>query len=681
MKRRSWLVAVSLLVLFLALSVRLLLDIDTQVNLLPDQVTALSEMRTKYLEIVSFGNYLLILPVLGGLALVSGISGFSYIHFREKLDFFHSLPVKRKRWFRVQYLAGVLITAVPYLLCVMLCALIGNVFGLARAGDMGRILEAYVVHMLYYLVIYSIAVLASILTGKLIVSVLAFGVLMCLGPVYMLLMVELASAFFSTYCGQSGWGELWWNFLSPSGLCVDIEYKMQLYQTGAGFPGLPILLLFLLIILLIGVDMVVFQKRRTEMAGNSVAFPCLEKPLKFLLTVPAAMGTGLFMADLAKQNSDIWFFGGIIFCAVLFSGLVEFIYHTDIREVFKPKLQLGIILAVSLLIGSAFRFDWLGYDEYLPEMDEIEGMAVYQSSLHCRGNYEDGEITWDERVRDTLKRSTLTDFEPIYELAENGVENAVNQKNRGTRISVRYQLKNGKEVFRNYRVDSEIYEACQQRLFENPDYLKNLYAIYRAPEEGYYALEVSNLYGYSGTIRLSRSQREKLMDAYKEELMHVTYEQMTGDDLIAQLAFYYGDDDNYSIDGEYPVLKSFTKTIDMLEELGVTIPERIQVEDVVSVEVYGIARAVSYSDSDGNGVIMEETSSGNKLFTDPKDIQEIVECLNLSDSTMLRYSSYADGLEDGYYSIYLSYADSQQFVSFYLGCDEAPECIQEAFCS
>ena len=47
--------------------------------------------------------------------LICGLSGFSYLNSRSKVDFYHSLPVKREKLFIANYINGILILAVPYL--------------------------------------------------------------------------------------------------------------------------------------------------------------------------------------------------------------------------------------------------------------------------------------------------------------------------------------------------------------------------------------------------------------------------------------------------------------------------------------------------------------------------------------------------------------------------------------
>ena len=108
---------------------------------------------------------------------------------------------------------------------------------------------------------------------------------------------------------------------------------------------------------------------------------------------------------------------------------------------------------------------------------------------------------------------------------------------------------------------------------------------------------------------MSVSQRRALMAAYKQELRTVDYDQITGEDLQAQISFYCSSGEYYSADDNYPVLKSFKKTIAVLEEMGLEIPQKLNADDISSVEVYGLVKSTAYENEDGSSYV-EETTSG-----------------------------------------------------------------------
>ena len=113
--------------------------------------------------------------------------------------------------------------------------------------------------------------------------------------------------------------------------------------------------------------------------------------------------------------------------------------------------------------------------------------------------------------------------------------------------------------------------------------------------------------------------------------------------------------------------------------MGLEIPQKLNADDISSVEVYGLVKSTAYENEDGSSYV-EETTSGNKLFTDKEDIRSIVEALHYADSTFASYGQFIGGYDSDYYSIYVSYKNySRQFVSFYAKKEDVPECVVKAF--
>ena len=79
---------------------------------------------------LSFENGMMVL-VMAVAGLVCGLSGFSYLNSRSKVDFYHSLPVRREMFFAVNFVDGIVILALPYAISLALGVVlaIGNVFG------------------------------------------------------------------------------------------------------------------------------------------------------------------------------------------------------------------------------------------------------------------------------------------------------------------------------------------------------------------------------------------------------------------------------------------------------------------------------------------------------------------------------------------------------------------------
>lgn len=129
LKRRSWLVALVWVACFILQPMVQMLRLESVMSAVNGGYMEKAYAINTYRSYVGFENEGLALFVILT-AVVVGASGFAFLHSRVKLDFFHSLPVTRKKFFFVQYLSGILMFVVPYTVCSLICMLIGMANGL-----------------------------------------------------------------------------------------------------------------------------------------------------------------------------------------------------------------------------------------------------------------------------------------------------------------------------------------------------------------------------------------------------------------------------------------------------------------------------------------------------------------------------------------------------------------------
>ena len=105
------------------------------------------------------------LLVAGLAALFNGISQFWYLYSPRKIDFYHSLPVKRNRWFWYKTLQSLLYYILPYLVMEFFAICIGAMRGFFSLHLMKLAFLLLIFHLLLYLLFYFTVVLVIALTG------------------------------------------------------------------------------------------------------------------------------------------------------------------------------------------------------------------------------------------------------------------------------------------------------------------------------------------------------------------------------------------------------------------------------------------------------------------------------------------------------------------------------------
>ena len=140
--------------------------------------------------------------VIGGAAIVLGLTGFMYLHSKKQVDFYQSLPVKRELLFCVKYLDSFLVILSMYLLNLLFAIGVFAVGGVPVSIFIGGSLITMLIHMTGFLMIYGVMVLAVLLTGNFFISILGAGVLYGYVPAAAVLMQGLMYLFFVTVDGR-----------------------------------------------------------------------------------------------------------------------------------------------------------------------------------------------------------------------------------------------------------------------------------------------------------------------------------------------------------------------------------------------------------------------------------------------------------------------------------------------
>lgn len=220
--------------------------------------------------------------------------------------------------------------------------------------------------------------------------------------------------------------------------------------------------LTLLAVLLI-LSVLLYQKRPSEAAGNALAYPGTAPFIKVMISIPTALFLGLLIGSMYSVSTK-WIILVSLLSVILLCALIEFIYHLDLRRLFAGKYSSLLSFLGVAGILCILQFDLFGYDTWLPKESSLESMALDISQVNGYFCYPDRIVynTMDASNPDFLEDEDIqiSDFSPIYELAQKGVENHRTglDKNAGddcVNISIRYNKKSGKSVYRRYVVREE----------------------------------------------------------------------------------------------------------------------------------------------------------------------------------------------------------------------------------
>lgn len=527
--------------------------------------------------------WLVLVTIVG--ALICAVAGFGYLFSKKKVDFFHSLPVKRETLFAVRYINGVLIYLVPYLVMVLvsfvIIALSGNFAGVVLTVTA----KGLVVHLLGYLTIYTVLVLCVTFVGNIVVFFAVSGWTFGITFVTVMIYSWFEEQFFDTF---SYMGDVYTErihalrFLCPGYFYVKaVEHatvSMLLQQ-----------LAFTAVVAVI--TLWVYWGRSSEGAGKAIAFPILKPIIRLSVEFLAGALIGMLFFEMADTSRSFpgWMLFGVVLGVVLSHMLIQSIFYFDVRKCFAEKWSMVACVVVTAVFALVMRYDTFGYDMYLPKEGKLESVAIDLNSLDNRRDsyYFDGEkIVWFDEVA----KMELTDISSVYPYLEVLVEDSALYAERldsamaysysdFLSVEVAYRLKNGKTVQRRYRVNG-IREELFAPVFESAEYKEVHYGdIYTIPTK--YIKSVSAGCAMNTCVmELNQAEKEELMTLLIRELSAMTLAEKLHTKPVAILDLtvgpisveagygtYYADDWNiYS--NELPIYASYTETLRFLSDRG-----------------------------------------------------------------------------------------------------------------
>lgn len=615
-KRRLWVWAVSVLVFvvlfptFTALMVDRIVSRAEWFSEIYDEKLVQQIIHEKLIFSMcrTLGFSALIKVMTTGIALISAIQGFSYLYSRKKIDFYMGMPVKRKKRFLHIWLNGILIYVIPYLLGLFISILIAANSGGVDRRVIYEAFTAFYTHILFYLSVYHMAILAVMLTGNIIITGFGF-VILCLYE-YMVRLVSLGyKELFFQYFSSYGTDVL--PVLSPFGM-LHTPVKLLLFAVFTG-----------------AIAFICYLKRPAEAAGKAMVFEISKPVIKILLIVPTALLAGLFIAEAinyAPENSMNGI-GYVIFAMALVviigSALMQVIYEFDIKGALHKKPHIVISGVLTALIFIAFRYDLTGYDGYVPNQKKIESVAFvpdYYDTTWGGNAYFDSNGAYMSDLAYADKYMNLSNVEDICELAGLSMEKydkfrqqvekegySEEQAENWSYATLIYHMKNGRSISRAVWIDVNDDKTIQllDRIMGTDEFKRGYMPgasenLDRILAEGSTGQKISATCGNSIYLsKMSEADAKEFLEIYRKDLALADFSKVKESTPWLMFSLNVEEDasgNNYDV-WNGMTRSSITRTIMMniypfyeesitwLKEHGYYMEEQLDPEDVARIQV------------------------------------------------------------------------------------------------
>ena len=620
-RRRLWAIALVFLAFFFTLPIGLALNMENAANSNYDryndyepfiQDAAMTDLqyKTRLLELktevvlsgVEYGNGMIAFLMITA-AVVIGVSSFAYLHNKKKVDFYHSIPVRREALFGAQFSGGIFIVGAAYGLNLLLLAGVAVSYGVPVGRILGAMAGGWALNMLYYALMYATAVAAMMMTGNIVVGVLGTGVFFFLLPGIMMLLCWYCGTFFVTtarYLWSSDQSPFMWGvrYLSPFSVYIN-SFGWKMNELSKHVPELICTVLAFLAVTTL--DLGLYRKRPSEAAGKAMAFKKSMPPIRILLVLGIGLAGGMFFWSL--QSRLRWGLFGTMVSVVLTHCIVEIIYHFDFKKMFSHRLQLGLCLAAGILVFLSFRYDWYGYDSYIPSEEKVVSASLdigVDSRWLSDKTFETGsdgklQIRYADPYEYIEENMVLTDKEAVMSMVEEGRKRALERRDERlgirkvvarvggyhtnaassisyiggadgptsiflamksgggedsdqekfeTNMTVCYRLANGREVRRSYSLPLSAVMDSYEALYRQDAYKEGMYRILSQEPGQVKQIMYREADQVTDVSQDSRVQ-EAVLKAYQQDMRELTVEERLVEMPVGSLVFMTDQENTY----------------------------------------------------------------------------------------------------------------------------------------
>ncbi|MGG1676938.1 multidrug ABC transporter permease [Neobacillus sp. NRS-1170] len=437
---------------------------------------------------------------------------FRFLHAKQATDLMHSLPLKRTRIFHYYALTGMLFLIIPVVAITFIILLMHNTLDLGSLFSVKDIFYWAGTTTVITLLLYTAAVFIAMLTGMSTVqAVLAYVFLFFPVGITLLMFYNLKILLYgfpSDYFFSRQFEKL-----SPITYAAVLDSKR--------FPWNDGVLYIILIIVMYGLALLLYKKRNLETASEAIAFPKLRSVFKYGVTFCMMLLGGSYFHEVSF-NSNSWTIFGYAIGAALGYLAAEMILQKTWRVFARVK---GLIIYLALIAVFGIGVQILGiYENKIPEEAEIKNVILTDNF----GYYMGSDDIYSEYYS-PVPMKEKANIEAVRKLHKQIVAdekiNQQRQDDRSVNFFIRYEMKDGSYLTREYTVNERLYEDFFKPIYESKEYKLTTNEVFKLKENKIKKLTIGGRGPITKGVTLSNPDEIKeAIAALRQDVLAESYE-------------------------------------------------------------------------------------------------------------------------------------------------------------
>ncbi len=378
-------------------------------------------------------------------AALSALAVFGFMYNSRSCGLICSMPVRRETVFLTASAVGLL----PLLLSDLL---VFGVSALLLTGDgtveMRYLLQWLSVVLMSGVAFFGIAALCAMLTGSVLMMPVLYAVLNVAVYVAEGAVRALLNVYIYGFCYDRA-GFTWLSPVAQLGTCMNVNYTYteearaaQTGPTGVELTGTEWLVVYCIVgIILLGLALLLYRKRRMETAGDVVAVGILKPVFKYCMAFGGAVVFACVINEWVLQDALHGLTAASIAALLMLLGAFIGYYASEMLmqkslDVFRGNIKgFAAVCTVLLVVAAVCEFDVFGYERRVPQAEDVEYISL---------SFVDGDIREPENIQAVIAMHR--------QITEHKEQNE-SSKDRYY-LPINYYLKDGSHFARFYELDS-----------------------------------------------------------------------------------------------------------------------------------------------------------------------------------------------------------------------------------
>lgn len=451
-------------------------------------------------------------------AIATAMAVWNYLYAPKSVSMYHSIPVTRTNLFITSYASGLTAMLIPYAVAALFMFLVSLSFNTGEYGTLLLVLAAAVCETVLF---FSIATFVAHLVGH----IVALPVLYFIVNLYAWVIVFLVRSVMCGFLyGLTSDTESKFSVLSPLIYLVSNVTNSWWVVSEAGRPDVThasidnIHLIWIygaVGVVLSALSLILYKKRKSETAGDVVAFPLLKSIVTIMLAIVGAF-IGAFALYWVFTDSTSEFYSLVPFMiAMVIGGVISYFVVLMFVEkkirVFNKKslLTISVLSTAYVVLLVLIATDAFKIEKYIPNISDVNKVSVCVGNINFELDGEDDRKLIGELmdVQNALigGKEELTRQRWYYMDAFDGNE-------IGSFMNILYYLNNGSSVYRRYSFRFDVRELEREGSFPAlfKEYLQNR----EITERTILVSEYDALY-ISANVRRDYANPDEVIDLYQ----------------------------------------------------------------------------------------------------------------------------------------------------------------------